>query len=67
MYLTNRQVQISNLIYDGQSNKEIALKLGISVPTVKNHIVEIYKKYDVGSSRELMKKLRDIDPLNFHG
>lgn len=45
--LTNRELQILELITEGMINKEIAQRLYISEKTVKNHISNIFKKLNV--------------------
>lgn len=63
--LTGRERQILNLILSGQSNKEIALTLGISVKTVDKHRTSMMQKLDVHSVPQLMAyALREglIDP-----
>ncbi len=42
--LTNREMEILEQIIDGLSNKEIAVHLGISQQTVKNHVTSILAK-----------------------
>lgn len=42
--LTNRQQQILALLQAGKVNKEIARELGISLGTVKQHVVALFKK-----------------------
>lgn len=42
--LTRREHAIVKLIDDGLSNKEIASRLGIALPTVKNHVHHILEK-----------------------
>ncbi len=42
--LTNREMEILELIVEGLSNKEIASRLSISQQTVKNHITSILAK-----------------------
>lgn len=42
--LTNREMEILELIIEGLSNKGIALRLGISQQTVKNHVTSILAK-----------------------
>ncbi len=39
--LTDRQLEVAKLVTDCLTNKEIAVKLGISEQTVKNHVNDI--------------------------
>lgn len=45
--LTKREIEVLKAIAAGLLNKEIAINLGISERTVKNHISNIFKKIDV--------------------
>lgn len=45
--LSNREIEVLDLIAHGKSNKEIARALGISDQTVKNHITSILRKLAV--------------------
>jgi two-component system, NarL family, nitrate/nitrite response regulator NarL len=45
--LTGREREVVELIDRGLSNKEIARRLGIEVPTVKNHVHNILEKLQV--------------------
>ncbi|MEM7565589.1 MAG: response regulator transcription factor [Pseudomonadota bacterium] len=45
--LTEREKQIAEAIGTGKSNREVAEFLGISEPTVKTHLTNIFKKLDV--------------------
>lgn len=45
--LSNREIEVLDLIAHGNSNKEIARNLGISDQTVKNHITSILRKLAV--------------------
>lgn len=47
--LTRRERQILALIRAGQSNRDIAERLGISLSTVKNHVHSILDKLHVGT------------------
>jgi DNA-binding NarL/FixJ family response regulator len=47
--LTNRELEILNMLSQGFRNKEIGDKLFISLPTVKSHIYNIYQKLHVQS------------------
>jgi DNA-binding NarL/FixJ family response regulator len=44
--LTKRELEILQLVADGQSTTEIARNLFISAKTVKNHLASIYAKLD---------------------
>lgn len=45
--LSDREMEVLELVVDGKSNKEIAALLGISHQTVKNHITSILRKFGV--------------------
>jgi DNA-binding NarL/FixJ family response regulator len=45
--LTNREMEILEVIVEGLSNKQIANRLGISQQTVKNHVTSILSKLDL--------------------
>lgn len=49
---TGRELTVLVLAASGLSNKEIATKLGLSLPTVKSHLVNIFNKTGVGSRTE---------------
>ncbi len=53
--LTNREVEILKLVILGLRYKEIADRLNLSQHTVRNHIVNIYKKLHVSSNVEASK------------
>ncbi len=53
--LTSQERKIVNLIYDGFTNKEIAVKLSISEQTVKAHLNHIFKKIGIKSRNQLIK------------
>lgn len=55
--LTNRQKDIVTLIIEGDSNKEISEKLFITEGTVKTHIYNIFKKVEVTSRQQIIKKV----------
>jgi DNA-binding NarL/FixJ family response regulator len=42
--LTQRELKIAEVVAEGQSNREIAAKLGLSEKTVKNHLTSIFQK-----------------------
>jgi DNA-binding CsgD family transcriptional regulator len=53
---TEREREIVPLLIDGLSNDDIAEKLFISPHTVKNHVTSIFRKAEVESRFELLKK-----------
>lgn len=48
--LTEREVQMIELVVEGQTNKEIAAHVGISEETIKRHISNIFDKVGVGTA-----------------
>jgi DNA-binding CsgD family transcriptional regulator len=52
--LTHREQQIARLVRDGLSNKEIARALDLSQPTVKTHLLRMFRKLEVSSRTELI-------------
>ena len=57
--LTPRQQQIVQGVVDGLSYKLVADKLMISTETVRDHIKKIYRKLEINSKTELIKKKMD--------
>ena len=55
--LTAREREIVDLVRDGLSNKEIAQRLCIEVPTVKNHVHNILEKLEVQRRGEVAAAL----------
>ena len=47
--LTNRELEVLNLIIQGYTNNEIADKLTITKHTTKAHIASIYQKLEVSN------------------
>jgi DNA-binding NarL/FixJ family response regulator len=58
--LTRMEVKILALLGRGQSNKEIALKLELSVKTIKNHITNMFQKLGVANRTEAVVKGIDL-------
>ncbi|WNW11190.1 helix-turn-helix transcriptional regulator [Pseudomonas sp. DTU_2021_1001937_2_SI_NGA_ILE_001] len=55
--LTPRERQIALLLRDGASNKALARQLGLGLPTVKTHLINLFRKLGVGSRTELVARL----------
>ena len=47
--LSDREMQVLAGVAEGERNKEIAYRLGITERTVKAHLTHIYQKFDVDS------------------
>jgi two-component system, NarL family, nitrate/nitrite response regulator NarL len=58
--LTSRETQIVGLIDDGLSNKEIASRLQIELPTVKNHVHHVLGKLGVKRRGEAAARVRSL-------
>jgi len=55
--LSKREMEVLHLVLQGNSNKQIALLLDITVRTVEFHLKNIYAKFQVSSRIELILKL----------
>lgn len=53
--LTPRESEVLRLVAAGLRNKEIASRLGIKLPTVKNHVHKILDKFQVKRRREAIR------------
>ena len=52
--LPPRQAEVIKLLFVGHSDKQIALELQISVPTVRTHLSRLFSKFDVQDRTELI-------------
>jgi DNA-binding CsgD family transcriptional regulator len=52
--LTAQERRVAQLATEGRSNREIAARLTLSVPTIETHLQHIYAKLGIHSRRELM-------------
>jgi len=58
--LTEREKQVLVLVLNGLRDREIALKLRISIYTVKEHLKRIYNKLGVSSRVQAVTKAIEI-------
>ena len=56
--LTDKEIEVADLLIEGLSLREIANKLYISENTAKTHRSSVYKKMQVGSRDELVEKMK---------
>jgi LuxR family maltose regulon positive regulatory protein len=62
--LTPREMEVLQLIAEGNSNREIAEKLVVSVRTVKKHASNIYGKLNASSRTQAVAFARDFGLLS---
>jgi len=58
--LSERELQVLQLVAEGASNKEIAQRLSITLSTVKAHLRNINGKLDVGSRTQAVARARSL-------
>ncbi len=61
--LTDREMQVLQLLADRLSNSEIAQRLFISLPTVKSHTRNIYGKLGVHNRKDAVVRARALGIL----
>ena len=54
IYLTSREIEVVQLLVRGQSNAEIAARMGIQLQTVKNMLSALYAKLGVSTRLQLV-------------
>ena len=60
--LTGRELEVARLIaFEGLSNKQIAQRLCIEVPTVKNHVHHLLAKLGVTGRGQAAARLRELE------
>ena len=57
--LSRRELQVARLVQDGQSNKEIAVQLGISERTVKYHVSHPLERTGAGNRTSLGRMMQE--------
>jgi LuxR family maltose regulon positive regulatory protein len=61
--LSERELEVLQLIGAGKSNREIASELFVSVGTVKTHVNNIYRKLDAHSRTQALARARELNLL----
>lgn len=60
--LSNRELEVANLIKIGESNRAIATTLNISERTVKAHLTSIFNKLEISDRLHLALFLKETSP-----
>ena len=58
--ITDREQEVLQLVSDGSSNREIALKMCISPGTVKTHLANIYGKLNVNNRVQAVAEAQEL-------
>ncbi|WP_138750914.1 LuxR C-terminal-related transcriptional regulator [Paenibacillus sinopodophylli] len=58
--LTDQEMKVLLLVADGLQNKEIALRLHITIETVKYHIKNIYRKLDANNRIRVLQRAKEL-------
>jgi two-component system nitrate/nitrite response regulator NarL len=62
VHLTARESQILSLVTDGLTNKQIAQRLSIELPTVKNHVHNVLEKLHVRTRAQAVAATTGLAP-----
>ena len=54
-HISNAEMRVMQMVYQGANNEEIADKLYLSPHTVKNHIKSVYIKLDIHEKSEFIQ------------
>ena len=61
--LTGRQLDVLLMLDQGQTNRDIALRLGLSEKTVKNHVTALFNALGAVNRLQAIRKARDASLL----
>jgi LuxR family transcriptional regulator, maltose regulon positive regulatory protein len=59
--LSERELEVLQLIAAGKTNRRIASELFVSVGTVKTHVTNVYRKLDAHSRTQAVARARELD------
>jgi LuxR family maltose regulon positive regulatory protein len=62
--LSERELQVLQLLAQGASNQEIAQELVIAIDTVKRHVSHIFAKLDVSNRVQAVRQAQEFDLLD---
>lgn len=58
--ISDREIEVLELVAKGHSNKEIAARLYVSINTVKTHLARLYAKLEVSRRTQAVDKARSL-------
>lgn len=61
--ISNREIEVLEMLAAGHANKVIARHLDISPNTVKTHVTRLFEKLEVASRTQAIGKARELDIL----
>lgn len=61
--LTDREQEMLRAIHEGQTNKQIAQRMGVSEGTVKTHLGNLFHKLGAGNRTEAVYRARHLGLL----
>ncbi len=59
--MSERELEVLQLIAAGKTNRQIATELFVSVGTVKTHINNVYRKLDAHSRTQAVARARGLN------
>lgn len=59
--LSVREMEVANMIRQGENNRSIAVAMNISERTVKAHLSSIFRKFEVDDRLHLAIRLKEVD------
>ena len=62
--LSERELQVLQLLVHGATNQEIAQELVIVIDTVKRHVSHIFAKLDVQNRVQAVRRAQELDLLD---
>lgn len=58
--ISQREIEVLELLAAGNSNQEIASQLFVSISTVKTHLIHLYQKLEVARRTQAIQKAREL-------
>ncbi|HHZ65418.1 MAG TPA: tetratricopeptide repeat protein [Flavobacteriales bacterium] len=62
--LSERELEVLDLICDGKTNKVIGEELFVSINTIKSHVLRIYEKLDVNNRTQALKRVGHFNQVS---